>query len=108
MKLAITFVLLATLFGCAKAPEPPKEYVLKGEVLKIDPTAQLATIKGAKVEGWMDAMTMDYPVKDKQELEKLKVGDDISAKVMVQGTEYWLSAITVSPPTPGNATGATK
>ena len=90
----VSFTLLAALAGCAKAPPPAKEYVLTGVVLKLDPAGQLVTVKGDKIEGWMEAMTMDYPVKDKREFQKLKAGDNVSAKVMVQGTEYWLGELT--------------
>ena len=93
MRFAALFVLLAALAGCAKPPPPAKEYLLKGEIKKLDPAGQLATVEGEKIEGWMDAMTMDYPVKDKREFQKLKVGDRINAKVTVQGTDYWLSAV---------------
>jgi Cu/Ag efflux protein CusF len=94
MKIVSALILLAILCGCSKAPAPPKEYVLKGEILKLDPSGQLVTVKGEKTEGWMEAMTMDYPVRDKQVFDKLKVGETVSAQVMVQGTQYWLSAVT--------------
>ncbi len=86
------------LAGCSQAP-PPKaaEYQVTGEVLKLDPAAQTASLKAGKIEGWMEAMNMEFPVKDKQEFEKLKVGETIHAKVMVQGTEYWLSGISEAP-----------
>ena len=98
VRFAALFVLLAALAGCAKPPPPAKEYLLKGEITKLDPAGQLATVKGEKIEGWMDAMTMDYPVKDKREFQKLKVGDRVDAKVVVQGTDYWLSAVTDAAP----------
>ena len=66
---------------------------MRGEVVRVDPSAQLATIKGEEIQGWMPAMTMEYPIKDKQEFQKLKVGEQIQAKVLVQGTDYWLAAV---------------
>ena len=89
--------LLATvlLFGCSQKPaaKPPVEYQMRGEVIRVDPSAQLATIKGEEIQGWMPAMTMEYPIKDKQEFQKLKVGEQIQAKVVVQGTDYWLASV---------------
>lgn len=89
--------LLATvlLVGCSRKPaaKPPVEYQMRGEVVKVDPSAQLATIKGEEIQGWMPAMTMEYPIKDKQEFQKLKVGEQIQAKVVVQGTDYWLATV---------------
>lgn len=99
-----TAFLLAAVFllGCSQkpAPKPPVEYQMRGEVVSIDPSAQLATIKGEEIQGWMPAMTMEYPVKDKQEFQKLKAGEQIQAKVLVQGTDYWLAAVREAPPTP--------
>jgi protein SCO1/2 len=90
---------LLALAGCSQAPPPAalKEYRVTGEVVTLDPAAQTASLKAGKIEGWMEAMTMDFPIKDKQEFEKLKVGTTIHAKVSVQGTEYWLSGIAEVP-----------
>ena len=66
---------------------------MRGEVIKVDPSAQLATIKGEEIQGWMPAMTMEYPIKDKQEFQQLKVGEQIQAKVLVQGTDFWLAGV---------------
>ena len=93
---ALVIALALALAGCAKNPPPVKEYVLKGEVLKLDPAGQLVSVNGEKIEGWMEAMTMDYPVKDKQVFDKLKVGQKISAKVLLQGTDYWVADFTES------------
>ena len=70
---------------------------MTGEVLKLDPAAQTANLKAGKIEGWMEAMTMDFPIKDKQEFAKLKVGEKIQAKVLVQGTDFWLTGIAEAP-----------
>jgi len=95
---ALTTLALTALAGCSQAPPAAvKEYQVTGEVLNVDPKVQTASLKAGKIEGWMEAMTMDFPVKDKQELEKLKAGTTIHAKVSVQGTEYWLSGITEVP-----------
>jgi len=92
--------LIALVTGCSQAPPPKveaKEYKASGEIVSLDPGAQTAKIKAEKIEGWMEAMTMDFPVKDKQEFEKLKVGEMIVGKVTVQGADYWLSGITEAP-----------
>ena len=103
---SVIFVAALTLAlgACSQKPAepPPKEYSLHGEVVKVDPSGQLATIRGDKIEGWMEAMTMEYPVKDKQELQKLKPGEKVDAKVMVQGTDYWLSGISEAPSAPAH------
>jgi Cu/Ag efflux protein CusF len=99
MKTLIGVVFSLLLIGCQRnpAPQPTKEYQMQGEVVALDPSAHLATVKAGKIEGWMDAMTMEYPVKDPQEFGKLKVGANIQAKITVQGTDYWISSVNVEP-----------
>ena len=93
--LRLLIVLAVLLAGCQRnpAPKPVAEYQMRGEVLSLEPASQLATVKHDKIEGWMEAMTMEYPVKDKQEFLKLKVGEKIQAKIQVQGTDYWISSV---------------
>jgi Cu/Ag efflux protein CusF len=90
------------LIGCSQkpAPKPPVEYQMRGEVIRLDPSARLATIKGEEIQGWMPAMTMEYPIKDKQEFQKLKAGEQIQAKVLVQGADYWLADVSEAPAAP--------
>ena len=66
MKALICIVYSLFLTACQRNPSlpPAKEYQMQGEVVSLDPTAQLATVKAGKIEGWMEAMTMEYPVKD--------------------------------------------
>ena len=63
---------------------PVKEYALKGEIVSLVPQGQAANIKHEKIDGWMEAMTMEFPVKDKSEFDSLRVGDRITATVFVQ------------------------
>ena len=58
-----------------------KSFTFKGKVEKVDVAAKKITVNGEKVEGWMDSMTMPYAVDKEDVLKKLKVGDQITAKV---------------------------
>ena len=87
-------ILLLTLALCAckgKPTAPVQQYKLNGVVVSIDPQGHIAKVKGEKIEGWMDAMTMEYPVKDG--FDTLHVGDHINATVFVQGLDYSLGEI---------------
>ena len=86
---------LALLAACAKKP-PEKRYTLTGDVISLHADTQSVMIKGDKIEGWMDAMTMDYPVKEKSEFAKLKVGDRITATVFVGEAAYHIGEIKVT------------
>ena len=99
MRFLTLALIMAFLAACQKTPPPAPvaEYQMRGEVVSLDPAAQLATIKHEKIEGWMGAMTMEYPVKDKQEFAKLQAGGKIQAKIRVQGTDYWIAAVSPEP-----------
>ena len=91
---------LAMLAACAKKPEE-KRYKLTGDILRLDPQMQTAAIKGDKIEGWMDAMSMEYPVKDSQGFSTLHPNDCIDATVFVQGSEYWVGDVKHADAAPG-------
>jgi len=77
----------------AKSNEPVKTYRLAGEILGVDNATQVLTIKHSEIKGYMEAMTMGFPVKEKAEFEKLKPGQNITADVNVQGYDIWLTKI---------------
>jgi Cu/Ag efflux protein CusF len=85
----------------APAPPPPpaqdqqKQYDLKGKVVGVDKEQKTVAVAGEDIPGFMGAMTMSYPVKDAQLLEKLSPGDQITAKIVATGSEYWLENIAV-------------
>lgn len=91
-------VLLVALAGCRNPPPPKvetKTYTVKGEVLRLDPATHSAVLKHEKIEGWMEAMTMEFVVKDPAEFAKLTVGDQIQATLYVSDLEFYLAGIQV-------------
>ena len=94
--LACLVLWLLMLAGCAqKAAE--KRYPMQGQVTALDATTHTATIAAGKIGDWMEAMTMEYPVKPDSELMKLHVGDHIEAAVVVQGEKYYVTDVKVAP-----------
>jgi protein SCO1 len=98
----VTFALIPLLFSlaCSSAPKnaAQKHYPLTGKVVSVDPKDQTASINAAAIPGYMEAMTMDYPIESKNELASLHPGDHITATIDVNedGT-YLLSHIKVQP-----------
>ncbi|MBS1875325.1 MAG: copper-binding protein [Acidobacteria bacterium] len=90
-------LLLTAACASSKPAAPAKEYHLTGEVMRIDAQVRSATIKHEKIEGWMEAMTMEFPVHDAKEFEKLAPGKKITATVYVSGDEFWIGNIQVTP-----------
>jgi Cu/Ag efflux protein CusF len=97
--LSILFLslLLAACGGSKDAAAAAKEkrYDLRGEVTQLDAANQVATIKHEKLGDWMDAMTMEFPVKPKSEFNKLSPGAQITGVVIVNGMDYHVTDIKV-------------
>jgi len=77
--LAVTCLLATSTFAQDKAKGKAKSYTFHGKVEGI--TEKGLTVNGEKVEGWMEAMTMTYPVDKPDVLKKVKSGDRIMATV---------------------------
>jgi|ERR1700688_2728742 len=82
--------------GATNAPAATKRYALKGQVVSVDKQAGAANIDNEPIAGFMDAMTMSYPVKPVTAIEQLQPGDSITADVVVQGEKYWLENVKVT------------
>jgi Cu/Ag efflux protein CusF len=99
MRLVLFFILLSiALVSCARKPEPSgpeRHYQLIGKIISVDAKHQTATIDAAATPGFMEAMTMEYPIKSKAEFDMLQAGNSIQATVNVSasGTDYNLSDI---------------
>lgn len=94
------------LSGCtqekkpASPPPAPKVYTVRGEVTALDTATHTATLRHERIEGWMEAMTMEFPVKDPAEFAKLTVGDRVDATLHVNDLEYYLAKIQVTAKAP--------
>src|SRR6266496_2853235 len=93
MKFLLVVILLAALCGCGTSS---KRYPMQGEVKALDPAAKTAIIAAGKIGGWMEAMTMEYPVKPDSEFQKLHVGDKIEGTVVVADVKYYVTDIKVT------------
>lgn len=82
----------------AKQQTESKRYPMQGEIKSLDPAAKTANIAAGKIEGWMEAMTMEFPIKPESEFAKLHVGDHIQATVVVNDLKYYVTDVKVLPP----------
>jgi protein SCO1 len=101
---ALLLVLLAPV-ACAKratdVPDKPaaasahaKRYSLRGIVRGVDREKREITVEHEDVPGFMEAMTMSFPVHDDPQLfEIIKEGDRVEAKLVVDRDDYWLEEI---------------
>jgi protein SCO1/2 len=98
--LAVVAALLSACSNHKVTSTAVKRYAIEGEILKVNPGEQTATIKHKEIPGWMGAMTMDYQIPSKTDYGKVHVGDRIKATVFVQDEEFWVGDIQDPPKTP--------
>ena len=99
-RILISFFFLLALVGCVKqepqqAAKPIKTYTINGVIKALDAEHHSATIEHQEIVGWMDAMTMEFPVRSVSDYAKLQVGQKVTAKVNVQDLEFWLSELQI-------------
>ena len=94
-KFLLAALLFAAVISCTaeRNTAPEKHYTLSGVVLGVNAKDQTANIQHGAIKGWMEGMTMDYPVRSKKELDQLHPGEHITATVNVKGTDYDLTDI---------------
>lgn len=102
MRYFILFLLIVSLFACKSGvsnnqqPAAAKRYPLKGKVVSVDRTAKKAKIDHEPVEGYMDAMTMDFPIHADWVWNDLLPGSEIRAELVVDNNDkdpYYLENI---------------
>ena len=76
-------LLLAPLAACTP-PKTVKFYSLRGTVKALQPADRIALIHHETIPGFMESMTMEFPIKDPAEFAKLAVGQRIRATVCQQ------------------------
>ena len=92
--------------GCHLAPSSPPghsnstaepqqtNYQVAGVLKEIKADGQTAVIAHEAIPGYMEAMTMPLPVKDRQELAGLKPGDHLTFRMVVTPREGWIDRLT--------------
>jgi protein SCO1/2 len=84
-------LLVVLLAGCHSSPQPVtsasvsprKTFTIRGKVVSTD--AVHVTLDGESIPGFMEAMTMDYALRDPSVLSELHPGDRITADVLADG-----------------------
>jgi protein SCO1/2 len=101
----VALLLAVTALACSRrdAVDPAKEsapsanakrYELRGIVRGVDAAKREVTVEHQEITGYMDAMTMSFPVRDDpQVFEILRVGDRLEAKLVVDEGDYWIEGI---------------
>jgi protein SCO1 len=100
---ALTFALGLSAISQANgqgSPKPStpqtKHFKLAGTVKAVDAKGHLLTIQHGDIPGFMPAMTMPYDVAKTESLDKIAVGDQITADVVATGDDSYLEHIAVT------------
>ncbi len=96
MKIPILCLALLVAVACSqpKSKISGKQYPVTGTVVSIDTKEHTANIDAAAIPNYMDAMKMDYPIASDSDLNALKVGEKISATLVLSDDgSYKLSNI---------------
>jgi protein SCO1 len=97
---ATAMFCLSVLVACNSSKQgattESKQYALKGTVVSIDKSNSSMVVNGDAIPGFMDAMAMQYKVKNPQELDAVAVGDSITATIVKQDDDYVLQDVKVT------------
>lgn len=91
--LALLTIAAVCCAACSREP-PARQYELSGQVLAVRPADLEIVVKHDDIEGFMPGMTMPFKVKETRWLGGVRPGDLITATLVVQGADAWLSSIT--------------
>ena len=103
--LLTALILLATLAALGLTSCKPKErvrsatekhYDLKGKVVVVDKEQRRLTIAHEDIKDYMNSMTMPFNVKDDWVYEIAAPGNQITATLIVDGTESWLEDVVIT------------
>lgn len=88
--------LLMTITSCRKDTSNQKRYDLSGKVLAIERDKHLITVAHEDIKDYMPGMTMPFTLREEWAFEVLAPGDQITAVLVVDGTESWLENIVIT------------
>ena len=81
------------LLGQSAFAGPVASYPARGVVEKIGPNQTDATIHHQNIPGYMMEMTMDFPIRNTNELNGISPGDEITFTLVVSNDDDWVENI---------------
>lgn len=94
--IVITPLLLLSLAACRKDTSNQKRYELKGKVVAVEREKHSVTVAHEEIKDYMPAMTMPFKLRADWAFEVLAPGDQVSATLVVDGTDFWLDDIVIT------------
>lgn len=100
----LLFAVAVFLNGCGSTdqsnsdPSKQKRYELRGKVVEVDKIKKSAKIDHETIPGFMEKMTMDFPIHENWVWEDLQPGVEIRAELVVDSSAkdpYWLEKVSI-------------
>ena len=97
-RLGLILVLALGAAACRRSGEPgaqdARRFTLRGVVREVDAARSELTVEHEAIPGYMQGMTMPFPVRDDpQVLKLLHPGDRIEATLVIEKDRFWLEKI---------------
>lgn len=90
---AAAVLLLAVLVvGCSSTPSGDL-YPIRGEVVSVAAARNEVTLRHEPIAGFMEAMTMPFPVAKRSLLDGIEPGDRVEGVLLVEGGRYALVSL---------------
>ncbi len=92
-------LLAVSLTGCQRQRQrspTEKHYDIKGKVVTVEKDKHLVTVAHEDIKDYMPGMTMPFSVRDDWAFEVLVPGDQITAMLVVDGTQSWLENLVIT------------
>ncbi len=95
MRTLTLVAMAAVLVSCGerKPARAERTCEVRGEVIRLDPQVRTAVVKHEKICDWMEAMSMEFPVRKQDDFDLLKPGEKIVATVHIGDPAFWLSDV---------------
>ena len=88
-------LIVTTAAACSRAPEP-KHYELHGQIVSFDADRKEVVVDHEDIKGFMPAMVMPYKVQDVTLLEGKQPGDMVTATLVVEEVNAYLTTLTTT------------
>lgn len=101
--------------SASAASAEAKRFPFKGKVISVDKAKKKATIAHEEIPDYMEAMTMDFPIREAWVMDELAPGSQVTAELVVDKGDYYLEHIGIialpnpdqPPPPPTDKAGGT-
>jgi protein SCO1 len=101
--MAVVLMIVTATSACRKSTANQQKYDLKGKVVAVEPDKHLVTIAHEEVRNYMPAMTMPFNVPSEADLQILAPEDEVTATLVVDGTQSWLEDLVIRKQSPNAA-----